>query len=135
MNFGEKLRELRLKKKMTQAEFGEALGITNRTVINYETGKRIPKDMSFYKKVSARFGIALESLITEKEEFAVKAYAEGGLKEMRKAEALIAEAGALFAGGELTEEDKEAVFMALQEAYWFAKSENKKYRSKRPAKK
>jgi len=131
MEFGEKLRELRLGQKMTQEEFGEALGVTNRTVINYETGNRIPKDMNFYKKVSERFGIPLESLISAQEEFAARAYAEGGARERNKAEALVAEASALFAGGELTQEDKDAVFMALQEAYWFAKSENKKYASKK----
>ena len=131
MGFGEKLRELRIKQRMTQAEFGEALGITARSVINYETGKRIPKDMGFYKKVSERFNVPLDSLINEHEEFAAKAYAEGGVKGKNQAETLISEAGALFAGGSLTDEDKEAVFMALQEAYWFAKNENKKYAATR----
>lgn len=33
----------------------------------------------------------------------------------------------LFAGGELPEEDKDALFEAIQEAYWQSKIENKKY--------
>ncbi|MCL1822699.1 MAG: helix-turn-helix domain-containing protein [Oscillospiraceae bacterium] len=134
MGFAEKLRELRTRQNMTQSEFGLALGVTARTVINYESGNRVPKDMEFYKKVSERFKLPLESLLTEREEFAAQAYAAGGLTEKRKAEALVAEANSLFAGGALTEEDKDAVFYALQEAYWIAKSENKKYAKKRTKK-
>jgi transcriptional regulator with XRE-family HTH domain len=126
MDFGKRLKELRLKENMTQAEFGEALGVTGRAIIYYEKGERIPKDMGFYKKVSERFGVPLETLIDERGEFVMNAYAEGGVQGKRKAEALVAEAGALFAGGALSDEDKDAVFYALQEAYWFAKSENKK---------
>jgi len=131
MAFSTRLKELRQRENMTQAEIASALGVTSRAIIYYETGQRIPKDMGFYKKVSQQFKVPLESLLNEREEFAARAYAEGGLREMHKAEALVAEAGALFAGGSLSDEDKDAVFYALQEAYWFAKTENKKkYRRK-----
>ena len=33
----------------------------------------------------------------------------------------------LFAGGDLPDEDKDALFEAIQQAYWKAKLENKKY--------
>jgi transcriptional regulator with XRE-family HTH domain len=131
MAFGDRLKELRRRENMTQADLGRELGVTSRAIIYYETGQRLPKDMGFYKKVSKRFGVPLESLITEREEFVAEAYVKGGITEKRKAEALVAEAGALFAGGELSDEDKDAVFYALQEAYWFAKTENKKYRKKK----
>ncbi|MCL2638078.1 MAG: helix-turn-helix domain-containing protein [Oscillospiraceae bacterium] len=131
MAFSVRLKELRQRENMTQAELASALGVTSRAIIYYETGQRIPKDMDFYKKASQMFKVPLESLLSEREEFVVNAYAEGGITEKRKAEALVAEAGALFAGGALTDEDKDAVFYALQEAYWFAKKENKKKYSKR----
>ena len=50
------------------------------------------------------------------------------------AETLSADVSALFAGGELSEEAKDAVMRALQDAYWMAKERNtakytpKKYR-------
>jgi transcriptional regulator with XRE-family HTH domain len=131
MAFSNKLKELRQRENMTQAEFASALGVTSRAIIYYETGQRIPRDMNFYKNVSQRFKVPLESLLNEREEFVAEAYAKGGIAEKRKAEALVAEAGALFAGGALSDEDKDAVFYALQEAYWFAKTENKKKYARR----
>jgi len=130
MTFAERIKEIRLKANMTQEQFGKALGVTKRTVINYESGSRVSKDMGFYKKVSERFGIPFESLLDERNEFIAEAYAEDGEREKHKAEELIAEAVALFAGGELSDEDKTAVFMALQEAYWTTKILNKKYAPK-----
>ena len=36
----------------------------------------------------------------------------------------------MFAGGELDEEEKDAIMAALNRAYWDAKEENKKYAPK-----
>ena len=38
---------------------------------------------------------------------------------------MVAGVSALFAGGELSENDKDAVMRALQDAYWMAKERNK----------
>jgi hypothetical protein len=51
-------------------------------------------------------------------------------QEFKPTDILISEIQALFAGGELGEEDKEAVFQAITEAYIDAKEKNKKYRNK-----
>ncbi|HGA0722895.1 TPA: XRE family transcriptional regulator, partial [Streptococcus agalactiae] len=37
----------------------------------------------------------------------------------------------LFAGGEISDEDKDAAFEAITRAYWEAKRENKKYGRKK----
>ena len=37
----------------------------------------------------------------------------------------------MFAGGELSEQDKDAVMLALQKAYWACKEDNKKYTPKK----
>jgi len=131
MTFGEKLKELREGKNLSQTGLGKIIGVDRRTIINYETGKSFPRDINNYRKIAKWFGVTVDSLLSEHEEFTAKAYAEGGSRGKFEAEALIADAGALFAGGTLSDEDKDAVFYALQEAYWVAKQENKKYASKR----
>ena len=78
MGFGKKLKALREDKNLTQSELAQILGITLKTVSNYET-----------KDAQSMAG--------------------------------------LFAGGDLPDEDKDALFEAIQQAYWKAKLENKKY--------
>ena len=48
MTFGEKLRVLRRRDGYTQAELAELLGITPRTLINYERGRCCPKQTDLY---------------------------------------------------------------------------------------
>lgn len=40
--FTERLKELRLKKGLTQTELGEKVGVTKQTIINYEKGTTEP---------------------------------------------------------------------------------------------
>lgn len=127
MTFGEKLKSLREGKNLSQSKLSEIIGVDRRTIINYEAGKSFPRNMDNYRKIAKWFGVTIDYLLSERDDFVANAYIEGGLRGKREAEALVAEAGALFAGGSLSDEDKDAVFHALQEAYWFAKAENKKY--------
>ena len=131
MTFGGKLKKLRENKNLSQAAFARIIGVDRRTIINYESGKSFPRDMNNYRKIAKWFGVTMDYLLSEQDQFMAEAYAEGGTRGKHEAEALITEAGALFAGGSLSDEDKDAVFYSLQEAYWIAKQENKKYASKR----
>ena len=48
MIFGEKLKALRAERNMTQKELAKALGVSLRTVSNYETGGLRPRYASVY---------------------------------------------------------------------------------------
>ena len=48
-----------------------------------------------------------------------------------RASSAIAELAGMFAGGELSDADKDAVMLALQKAYWDCKEDNKKYTPKK----
>ena len=45
MNFGEKVRELREAKGLSQVELGRLIGVSYRTVQSYEAGKSYPKQI------------------------------------------------------------------------------------------
>ena len=70
-------------------------------------------------------------LRNEGDEFITKASQKYGYRGAKQAEELVTEIGGLFAGGELSESDKDTVMQALQQAYWDAKEENKKYTPKK----
>ena len=131
MKFGEKLRKLRMEKGMTQEAVAKAAGIGYRTYTGYEQNGRYPKKREVYGKLAAVFGCNVNYLLTEDEEFISTAAASYGSRGKRQAEELVAELSGLFAGGELSEEDMDAVMIAMQKAYFDCKQDNKKYTPKK----
>lgn len=131
MRFGEKLKQLRTEKKMTQPELAAKLGVTTRTLQNYEWGKMYPKQSEVYGKIAAIFNVTADWLLNDEDRYLIDAQERGGAKTKRDINALITEVGGLFAGGELSEDDMDAVMKSLTEAYWDAKEKNKKYTPKK----
>lgn len=131
MSFGSKIKKLREEKKMTQSELAKALGTTLKTVSNYETKNMRPRKMETFEKIAQYFGVNVNYLLAEEEYFVMNAHKEYGYKGAKDAEELINSFAGLFAGGVLPEEDKDALFRAIQEVYWEAKLENKKYGRKK----
>lgn len=131
MKFGEKLREQRTRLNLTQQEVADLLGVALRTYTNYENAEKKPRKSEIYIKLSEVLKLDVNYLLTDDEEFALKAYEQYGARGAKQANELINQMGALFAGGELTPEDKDAVMQAMQQIYWDAKEENKKYTPKK----
>jgi len=131
MTFAEKLKAARLLAGMSQERLSAQLGVTKRTIINYENGLTLPP-VSLLPKIAKLFGVPVGSLITEEEEFVALAGERGGSKSAREAEALVSEVSGLFAGGSLSDDEKDTVMRAIQNAYWIAKEESKrKYTTKK----
>jgi len=127
MNFGEKLREIRTKENLTQQEMADRIGVSLRTLKSYELGETLPRYRKTYHKIADEFNADVNYLLTEGDDFVLSAGEKYGSRGMKGAKELINSARALFAGGELSENDKKVVFDALQEAFFEAKLENKKY--------
>ena len=131
MTFAEKLKAARLQAGMSQERLSAQLGVTKRTIINYENGLTLPP-VSLLPKIAKLFGVPVGSLITEEEEFVALAGERGGSKSAREAEALVSEVSGLFAGGSLSDDEKDTVMRAIQNAYWISKEESKrKYTTKK----
>ena len=131
MNFGEKLKKLRTEIGYTQKDVAKAIGVTRRTYLSYEMEGRFPRKREIYAKLAKFLDCSMDYLMTEKEEFAAYSTEKRGSQGKRKAEELVDELSGMFAGGELSESDMDAVFMALQRAYVLCKEDNKKYTPKK----
>lgn len=131
MKFGEKLKKLRLEKNVSQDDAAKAAGISRRTYISYEQEGRYPRNRQVYTNLAELFGVNLNYLLTEDEEFVSTAADQYGARGKRQAEQLVAELSGMFAGGELSDSDKDAVMIALQKAYFDCKKDNKKYTPKK----
>lgn len=124
MVFKERLRELRIEANLTQAELAERAGVSTRTIQNYELGTRKPVHMEMVQKLAAALGTTTEYLLSENEAFVAQASEQYGRRGMMQAKELIDGMSGLFAGGSLSDEDKDAVMKALQDIYWESKARN-----------
>ena len=128
MEFTEKLQKLRKDKGFTQAELAEKVGVSSRSIQNYELGARYPK-RAILNKLCEVLDTKLEYLVSSSDFIGI-VRAEDGSRGVASAQQLLDCAGALFAGGELSDEDKDKVMLALQNIYWKAKNKNQSSSSK-----
>ena len=124
--FAEKVKTARSELEMTQSELGEATGVSLRTILDYEKGKKVPRQSTLLKlakalKVSSRF-LSDESCDDpladiEKDGYITEARDRCGARGVRDLDRLLAENAAVFAGGELSQDQKDQFFQAVMTAY------------------
>ncbi len=131
MKFCDKLKNARQKTGLTQSAFAKALGVSLRTVTNYESGESYPKKRELYGKMAEILKVDINYLLTEDEEFVIDAGEKYGNKGAAQAKQLLNEVQGLFAGGTMNEEDMDEMMRAIQDAYWIAKEKNRKYSRKK----
>lgn len=127
MKFGEKVRAARQNAGMSQEALAKAVDVSLRTILGYENENRYPRKREIYAKLADALHVDVNYLLTEDEEFAAAAAEKYGSCGKQQAEALVAELSGLFAGGELADEDMDAMMRAVQDAYWIAKENNRKF--------
>ena len=141
-SFAEKVRDARNELGLTQAQLGEMCGVSGRAVQTYEKGEKTPRQSTMIKlakalKVSVKFlsDDACENPVEdiEKDGYIEEARERYGAKGVRDVSALLDENQALFAGGELSEEQKDEFFQAIMSAYLTCKEEAKKKFSRKTA--
>ena len=114
MKFGEKIREQRNKAGLLQEDVAKAIGVTSRTLKNYEGGNSYPQDRSVYFKLAKFFNVDVNYFLTEDEEFLTLAAENYGKRGQDQANMILEQAAALFAGGELSETDQIAFVHNIQ---------------------
>lgn len=124
MKFCEKVRMLRKQHKYTQQELANLLGVSLRTITNYESGERYPQRRELYTHLGEIFNVNPDYFLTENDEEPTQTVTQPSPGSRQYADDLIQQVSGLFAGGHLSETDKDAVMRALQEAYWDSKKMN-----------
>lgn len=124
--FKDKLISRRAELSLTQGELGKKAGIGLRTVTSYEADGRIPQPAQLYKLAKA-LDVTPEYLKNDEIEnpqygresmdYVEDARRRYGAREARDVEALLQQNAALFAGGDISEEAKDAFFQAVMKAY------------------
>lgn len=131
MDFKDRLKQERIKNGLTQVELAQKVGVTARTIQNYEMGERTPSNLEIAQKIADALGTTIEDLLGRGGKLIIEAHEKGGAKAARDVDELVSEVKGLFAGGRLDDEAMDGVMQALMEAYWVAKKENRKYAPKK----
>ena len=141
MTFSDKIKRAREVAKLTQNELAQEVGVSQRTIASYESGGARARRSTIEKlaralKVSVKFlsdDTCTDPLADiEKDEYIDQARELYGAKGVRDMEELLRDNTALFAGGELSQEQKDMFFQAVMTAYVTCKEEaSKKFGSKK----
>lgn len=133
--FSDKVREARLLCKLTQEELGALIGVSKRAVLAYETEGVRPRHNVKIKLAEAlrvsvsyldRDDIEDPTYDMEKTDYIEETRDRFGQRAAREMDFLLERNAALFAGGSLEQEAKDAFFEAITKAYWAAKEEARK---------
>lgn len=134
-SFAEKVFDARTELDFSQAQLGEKVGVSLCSILAYEKGEKKPRPNTILKlarvlNVSVKFLTddncenPVEDI--EKDGYIEEARERYGAKGARDLDTLISENCALFAGGELSADEKDVFFEALTKAYIASKEEARK---------
>lgn len=129
---GEKIRDLRLSLGLKQSELAEKTGITIRSITNYETDASKPRGLQL-RKICEALNVTEDYLLNpeiddpthglETAPYVNSVRAQYGKKGAMDIKELLEANQAMFAGGDIPQEDKELFFQAVMEAYLRCKQE------------
>lgn len=129
VEIGDKIRTARKKAGITQKELAGLIHVTPRCIQYYEANIRKPQSTETIIKLAAALRVDVSYLLSDNElqlmrdneMFLGEAEQKFGKTGKAQAKSIIESTQALFAGGELDEEDKEAFFQAITELYFDSK--------------
>lgn len=116
MTFGEKIKELRLLKRLAQREVAQEVGVTLRTYQNYEAGK-VPREKEVLVRFSKFYNVPVESLLDDKELFYLEVSERFGERGSQQAKKILADTQAYLAGGDLSDEEREDFMESLMRMF------------------
>jgi transcriptional regulator with XRE-family HTH domain len=130
--FSDKVKEARVSLGISQPQLGKKIGLSIRSVIAYEKGEKKPRPASMLKLAKA-LGVSVKFLSDdecenpmadiEKDDYIAEARERYGVAGAKNMDELLSANTALFAGGELSQEQKDAFFEAVMKAYITCKEE------------
>ena len=130
MKFNERLKKFREDKSLTQVQLSELTGISARMIQKYEAGAARPR-LDAAEKIAKALNITTDELLGNADMLVAQAAEKYGARGARQAKQLTDEVTGLFAGGDMAEEDMDLMMKAIQDAYWIAKQNNKKFTPKK----
>lgn len=125
MLFGDKIKELRKVLGLSQSKLAEMTGVTLRSIQNYESNKRYPKDILILNKLALALGTTPNKLMPEEECSILTSLEISALKSKYEISQLVNQLSSLFWDEKLSEEDKDNAVRSIMTAYLDSKNLSK----------
>ena len=127
MKFGEKVKKLRKDMKLSQSELAKKIGVSGRSVASYEAGTSYPRYKKTYDALAVALAVDVNYLRTEDEEPPEDVGQQFGSRGQRQAKAILTEVRQLFAGSELSDDDKLAFLTEMMQLFLNSQKQAKRY--------
>ena len=131
MTFSDKIKVAREQAGLTQQQLADSTGVSKRTIASYESGGAIARASTMLKlakalSVSSKY-LSDDSCLDPMADIEKDGYLEEHDERVgaRDVDQLLRDNAALFAGGELSQEQKDQFFEAVMRAYVACKDEAK----------
>lgn len=135
MTFSDKVKRSRELAELTQQQLADAVGVSRRTIVSYETTDARAR-ASTVRKLAKALHVSYDFLTyddvidplqgMEKMEHLDTVREQFGNSAAQEMDELLERNAALFAGGELSEEAKDTFYTAVTKAYLLCKDEARK---------
>lgn len=129
MKFGEKIRELRKEKGISQEELASKVGISYRAFQNYEAGRAYPRNMTVYAKIASELGTTTDFLLSDEGRFALEPDEKKSAGAALQADRVLEQMESLFSSESVTEGDRDKILRAVMDLYWKAKERDRRLHS------
>ncbi len=141
MTFSDKIKRSREVAQLTQEELAAKVGVSKRTIAAYESEGAVARRRTMVKLAQV-LNVSFTYLSDdkcddpladiEKDAYIEEAHSRYGAAGARDMNQLLADNAALFAGGELSQDQKDAFFQAVMTAYVTCKEEAKAKFGRKP---
>lgn len=115
MTFGEKIRFLRTRKNITQAELAKTIGVSLRTLINYETYNKLPQKRNIYERLADALDTNISFLTNDS---ASVFSSDFTFTSSDKINVLLAEFTQILSDKNVPKDEKESLVFSVNNLYW-----------------
>ena len=125
MTFGERVRTLRKKRKMSQNALATLSGLSPRTIFGYEAGTTFPRTQTQLFKLADVLNVSVEELVSDTPPWESLASIQGEYTKQKQIRLLTSQIASFLRDSSLSDEVKDRFVRSIMNIYWESKEKGR----------